>query len=205
MRRAVSQVLDMPWKAWNELWRWLAYPQIRLLFFASGVHWDSGWRLYGTPIVQKHRRSRMSFGPNLSLRSSARSNPLGPSRPVILCTWQAGAVLEVGADFAMTGGSIVAAERITIGNRVTVGANTTIIDTDFHPLDPQQRRLHPQSARTAPVVIEDDVFIGMNCLVLKGVTIGLGSVVGASSVVTNHIPPGTIVAGNPARIIGSVS
>lgn len=145
----------------------------------------------------------MRFGPRLGLRSRVRSNPLGPNHPVILCTWQAGAVLTIGADFGMTGGSIVAAECITIGDRVTIGANTTIIDTDFHPLDPEQRRLHPQEARTAPVVIEDDVFIGMNCLILKGVTIGRGSVIGAGSVVTKSVPPGVIVAGNPERMIRS--
>jgi len=147
----------------------------------------------------------MRFGEGLQLRSSVRSNPLGPNHPVILCVWQAGAILEIGHDFGMTGGSIVAAERITIGDWVTVGANTTIIDTDFHPLDPIQRRLHPQEAKTAPVVIENGVFIGMNCLILKGVTIGQGSVVGAGSVVTRDVPPGTIVAGNPARVIGGIS
>jgi hypothetical protein len=105
------------------------------------------------------------------------------------------------ANFAMTGGTICAAERITIKNNVAVGANTTIIDTDFHPLDPQVRRLRPQDARTAPILIEDDVFIGMNSLILKGVTIGKGSVVGAGSIVTKDVPPGVIVAGNPARIV----
>jgi acetyltransferase-like isoleucine patch superfamily enzyme len=147
----------------------------------------------------------MVFGDRLQLRSTARANPLGANHAVILCTWQAGAVLEIGADFGMTGGSICAAQRITIGDRVAVGANTTILDTDFHPLDPGQRRSDPQAARTAAVVIEDDVFIGMNCLILKGVRIGQGSVVGAGSVVTRDVPAGAIVAGNPARVIGQVS
>ena len=56
----------------------------------------------------------------------------------------------------------------------------------------------------APGVIEDDVFIGMNCLILKGVVIGRGSVVGAGSVVTGNIPPGVMGAGNPARVIRAV-
>jgi acetyltransferase-like isoleucine patch superfamily enzyme len=82
-----------------------------------------------------------------------------------------------------------------------VGANTTIVDTDFHPLDPTERRLRPAEAKTAPIFIEDDVFIGMNCLILKGVRLGQGSVVGAGSVVTKDVPPGSIVAGNPAQVI----
>jgi acetyltransferase-like isoleucine patch superfamily enzyme len=62
----------------------------------------------------------------------------------------------------------------------------------------------PSKARTAAVAIEDNVFIGMNCLVLKGVTIGQGSVVGAGSVVTKDIPKGVIVARNPAKIIQEI-
>ena len=143
----------------------------------------------------------MHFGPGLCLRSSTRSNPLAPNHPVVLCTWQAGAKIEVGANFAMTGGTLCAAEQITIGDNVTVGANSTIVDTDFHPIEPESRRLTPQDAKTDPIVIEDDVFIGMNCLVLKGVHIGRGSTVGAGSVVTRDVPPGVIVAGNPARVV----
>jgi len=196
-----NQAWDTPWKVWNELWRWIAYPRMRLLFAMNGIPWQRGWRIYGVPIIQKHRHSQMRFGSGLGLRSSVRSNPIGPNHPVIMVTWQAGAVLEIGTNFAMTGGTICAAERIIIKNSVAVGANTTIIDTVFHPLDPQVRRLHPQDARTAPILIEDDVFIGMNSLILKGVTIGKGSVVGAGSVVTKDVPPGVIVAGNPARIV----
>jgi acetyltransferase-like isoleucine patch superfamily enzyme len=200
--RVSSRMWDTPWKVRNELWRWLAYPRIRLLFAVNGIPWGCGWHFYGIPIIQKQRDSVMRFGPGFSLRSSTRSNPLGPNHPVILCTWQASAALEIGAHFGMTGGTLCAAERIVIRNNVAVGANTTIIDTDFHPLDPQIRWLRPQGARTAPILIEDNVFIGMNCLILKGVTIGEGSVVGAGSVVTKSVPPGAIVAGNPARIVG---
>jgi len=197
-------VWDTPWKAWNELWRLLAYPQIRLLFYLNGIQWRQGWRLYGVPIIQKHRQSRMSFGPGLQMRSSPRSNPLSPSHPVVLATWQSGSQLEVGANFAMTGGVLCAAERIIIGNHVSVGANTTIIDTDFHPLSAIERHIDPTQGKTAEVIIEDDVFIGMNCLVLKGVTIGHGSVVGAGSVVTRDVLPCTIVAGNPASFVREV-
>ena len=101
----------------------------------------------------------------------------------------------------MTGGTICAAERIIIGNNVAVGANTIITDTDFHPLDFKQRPLKSSEGKTASVVIEDDVFIGVNCMILKGVTIGQGSVVGAGSVVTNGVPPYAIVAGNPATFV----
>lgn len=199
------EAFNTPWKIWNEFLRWLVLPWVWSTFTINGISWGSSWRFYGVPIIQKHRQSIMRFGTGLGLRSSECSNPLGSTHPVILCTWHAGAILEIGDDFSMTGGSIVAAECITIGDCVAVGANTTIIDTDFHPLDPQERRLHPQGAKTAPVVIEDNVFIGMNCLILKGVTIGRGSVVGAGSVVTKDVPAGMIVAGNPACVIREIS
>lgn len=194
-------MLDTPWKVWNEIWRRLAWPRVRLMFALNRIEWGDNWRFYGAPIIQKHRDSQMSFGPGLSLRSSTRSNPLSPNHPVVLATWQSGAVLEVGVRFAMTGGTLCAAERITIGDRVTVGANCVIVDTDFHPSDVTARQRSPNCADTAPVTIEDDVFIGMNCQILKGVTIGRGSVVGAGSIVTRDAPPGAILAGNPARVI----
>ncbi len=196
-----QQAREAPWKVWNEILRLLAYPAVRLLFAWNGIAWGQGWRFYGVPIIQKHRRSSMHFGPGLQLRSSLRSNPLGPNHPVMLVTWRKGASIDVGADFHMTGGTLCAAERISIGNRVAVGANTTIVDTDFHPLDVEGRRTDAAAGKCAAVIIEDDVFIGMNCLVLKGVHIGRGSVIGAGSVVTSDVPPGVIVAGNPAHVV----
>lgn len=195
------EVVNTPWKISNLMCSWISYVPTRLVFALNGVAWGIKWHFYGVPVVQKHRRSVMRFGSNLQLRSFVRSNPLGPNHPVFLCTWNPGAILEIGDDFAMTGGSICAAERITIGTNVAVGANCTIIDTDFHPMNPEFRRQHPQQSNTAPILIEDDVFVGMNCLILKGVTIGHGSVIGAGSVVTKNLPPCVIAAGNPARVI----
>lgn len=197
----MKNAFDTPWKVKNELLRRLVYPWLRILFGINNIAWGKNWKIFGVPIIQKHHRSEMRFGGGLGLRSLPSSNPLGINHRVLLCTWQPGAVLEIGDNFAMSGGSICTAERISIGNDVAVGANTTIIDTDFHPLDPDVRRRTPQAADTAPIRIEDDVFIGMNCLILKGVTIGRGSVVGAGSVVTRDIPAGVIVAGNPAKVI----
>ncbi|MBK8934858.1 MAG: acyltransferase [Chloroflexi bacterium] len=172
------------------------------MFARYSLGWNKDWRLYGVPIIQRHRDSVMQFGPRLQLRSSLRSNPLGPNHPVFLTTWQAGAILKIGGDFGMTGGTICAAESIVIGDRVAIGANTTIIDTDFHPLDAHWRQEHPADARTAPIVIEDDVFVGMHCLILKGVRLGQGCVIGAGSVVTKTVSAGTLAVGNPARLVG---
>ncbi len=200
----LTEAFNTPWKAWNQMIRWLTYPQARLMMALNGIRWGRGWSFYGLPILQKHRQSVMKFGKGFSLRSSARSNPLGPNHPVILSTLRAGAILEIGENFGMTGGSICVGECVKIGDNVAIGANSVIVDTDFHPIDPQKRLTHPQDGKTAPIVIEDNVFIGMNCLILKGVTVGQNSVIGAGSVVSRSIPPHSIAAGNPAIVIRSL-
>ena len=193
--------LDTPWKIWNTLHAWLCLPLVRTKFLLNGIRWAKGGKYFGVPVIQKHRRSEMSLGDGIGLRSSLRSNPLGPNHPVFLTTWQKGAVLKIGRDFAMTGGTLCAAERIEIGDHVTIGANVMVVDSDFHPLDPERRLTHPNDGQTAPVIIEDNVFIGTNSLILKGARIGRGSVIGAGSVVTGNIPAGVIAAGNPARVL----
>lgn len=198
---ALRLALDTPWKAINELERLLLVPLARLQCALAGVSWGTDWKLYGLPIIQKHRRSTLTIGSGLELRSTARSNPLGANRPCILSTRRAGAVLTIGIGFGMTGGSVVCEERVTIGDRVVVGANSIIADTDFHPLTAARRQSDFLDGTTAAVVIGDDVFIGMGTLVLKGVTIGEGSVIGAGSVVTRDIPAGVIAAGNPAQVL----
>ena len=196
---AASKAIDMPWKASNEIRRLLLLPLA--WWRLKGIDVGQGWRCYGLPIIQKHRQSSIQIGKNMGLRSTVSSNPLGANHPVILSTRRAGAKLTIGDNFGMTGGSVVVEEEVNIGNHVLVGANSIITDTDFHPLDPDIRRIRPADAKIAPVIIEDDVFIGMNSLILKGLTIGERSIVGAGSVVTRDVPPRTIVAGNPARII----
>lgn len=198
---ALRMTREMPWKAINELDRLLLLPLARLYVRGAGVSWGHGWRLYGLPIIQKHRRSELTIGDGLELRSTVRSNPLGPNRPCILSTRRANARLVIGDDFKMTGGSVVCEEAITIGNRVTVGCNTIIADTDFHPLDPTLRHDYPLDSTTAPLIIEDDVFIGMQAIILKGVRLGAGCVIGAGSVVTRDVPAGAVAAGNPAQVL----
>ncbi|MCA9996320.1 MAG: acyltransferase [Anaerolineales bacterium] len=135
------------------------------------------------------------------MRSGYATNPLAPNHPVVLSTRTPNARIQIGKDCGFTGATLVAAESIVIGDRVLVGANSTIVDTDFHPLHPHERMLDILNGQHKPIFIEDDVFIGMNCLILKGVRIGRGSVVGAGSVVVSDVPAGVIVAGNPAKIV----
>jgi acetyltransferase-like isoleucine patch superfamily enzyme len=202
--QALQEALKTPWKARNEIERLLQIPFAWLGFRLAGVEIGKAWLCYGLPILQVHRQSQLTIGERASFRSSVYSNPLGVNHACLLCTWTANAALTIGDNFGMTGGSIVCAENIVIGNRVFMGANSTISDTDFHPIEAAIRNERPADGATAPIRIADDVFIGMNCLILKGVSIGNGSVIGAGSVVTKDIPAGVIAAGNPAKVIRSL-
>lgn len=197
----LALALEAPWRITNELRRLFALPYITLLLRTNGVTCGTGCRWLGAPIVQKVRGSTVTIGQRVTFRSWPVSNPLAPNHAVVLATRKPGAVIQIGDDCGFTGATLVAAERIQIGHRVQVGANSTIVDTDFHPLTAAERAQDFLAGAHAPVMIEDDVFIGMNSLILKGVTIGRGSVVGAGSVVTKDVPPGVVVAGNPARVV----
>lgn len=199
--RAFSELLKTPWRLTNEMRRRLVLPFVRTYFAMNGVAWGRGWRIFGLPIIQKHRTSHISLGDYLEMRSWYKSNPLAPNHPVVLSTRWANSEIVVGKSCGFTGTVLVAAQKISIGDRVVFGANTVVVDTDFHPIDPDIRRIDTLNAECAPVVIEDDVFIGMNATILKGVRIGEGSTIGAGSVVVHDVPPYCIAAGNPARVV----
>lgn len=205
MKSRMNSVLDMPWLATTEIRRILAFPWIRLRFLMLGVPWATGLRILGMPLLQRHRGSQIRIGEGSVLRSWESSNPLAPFHPVVLATRSANARIIIGNYFGMTGGSIVAAEQVEIGNSVLVGANVIIADTDFHPISAEERQRDAQAGAVRPIVIEDNVFIGANSIVLKGVRIGAGSVIGAASVVTFDIPPNVVAAGNPARPLRNLS
>ena len=97
--------------------------------------------------------------------------------------------------------SIIAeGDGVFIGRNCLIGFNVTIMDSDFHDLNPT-KRLDPTNIKTKKVIIEDNIFIGSNVLILRGVHIGKNSVIAAGSVVTKSFPENCVIAGNPAKII----
>lgn len=94
---------------------------------------------------------------------------------------------------------------ITIGKDCRIGFGCVFFDSDFHGIHPDDRDLPGEVMPDAPVVIGDNVFLGSNVTVLKGVSIGNGSIIGAGSVVSKSIPPMTIAAGNPCRVIRQIT
>jgi acetyltransferase-like isoleucine patch superfamily enzyme len=102
----------------------------------------------------------------------------------------------------MSGSSIVAREHIVIERNVFIGANCVVVDSYMHLIDSEERiSMRSAGIATAPVRLEEKVWLGMNVVVLKSVTLGRNTVVGAGAVVSRSLPPNVIAAGNSAKII----
>jgi acetyltransferase-like isoleucine patch superfamily enzyme len=144
------------------------------------------------------------FGQGIKFNSSTKSNFVGIFKPCSLYI-AANASLEIGNHSGFSGVSIFCTNSISIGDYVNFGGNVSVWDTDFHPLDFQPRRIHDiRYIKTKPIVIGNDVFIGANSIIMKGVTIGDRSIIGAGSVVTRDVPGNEIWAGNPAKYIKKI-
>lgn len=101
--------------------------------------------------------------------------------------------INIGKNFQASGVCIFSNSSVTIGDNVLVGANCLIVDDDMHPLLHSDRLLYPFKSATKPIYIGDDVWIGANVTLLKGVTIGDKSVIGSGVVVRSDVPPGTVL------------
>jgi acetyltransferase-like isoleucine patch superfamily enzyme len=112
-----------------------------------------------------------------------------------------GASIELGDRVQVNNNAFIKSEGagIRIGDDGLLGSNVEVLDSDFHDLHPDRRR--GGRPKMAPVDIGPNVFVGNGARILKGVTIGAHTVIGAGSVVTTSIPEGVIAAGNPARVI----
>lgn len=113
------------------------------------------------------------------------------------------ALLKISGTVAMSNTVIVATKEITLGHNVMIGGGVTIVDSDFHSLDYNHWFTSDDRnfMTSCPVHIGNNVFIGMHSIILKGVTIGDGSVIAAGSVVTKEVPANEIWGGNPAHFI----
>jgi len=182
MKDNLEIFFNTPWKLFHEILMYLFKPFVLIYLEMNGVKIGKGSKFYGFPKIYKHRNSLIKIGDNFECRSWWFSNPLGVNHPTIICTWQEGAQIKIGDGVGVTGGSIVAAKNITIGNRVLIGVNSTIIDTDFHPVNSRNRRYQKVGIKCLPVEIGNNVFIGMNSIVLKGVKVSNDEIVPAGNV-----------------------
>lgn len=174
----IRRVLTHPSTAWS-----LLNAQLRL---RRAGHVPFSIRLSG--------RARAGGGGRITLGD--RLNIIGTTVPVELIAAPGAELLIGDGTFINYGSSIAAQESVSIGRDCAIGQYAIINDNDYHQID-DKRRMPP----SAPVVLEDRVWLGARVTVLKGVRIGHDAVIGAGSVVTRDIPPCSVAVGVPARVV----
>jgi acetyltransferase-like isoleucine patch superfamily enzyme len=188
-------------QTWSSVWLKL---KLRALGCSYGAHLLADGRV----VLRVRMRGAIQLGNNVTIKSRFTSNLIGLTGPAVLECILQGRIL-VGDNTGCSAVIISSRSKVTVGRNVNIGGNVRIFDHDHHCLDHLTRR-HPQrdfeATATAPVVIGDDVFIGAQAIILKGVTIGDRAIIGAGAVVSlRHVPADTIVAGNPARVVRTLS
>lgn len=178
------------------------YNLIRLKMY--GVEYGRHCVIHGKLYINLFSTARVKIGDNLYFSSGWGINALcANKRGMIYATENAR--ITIGNNVGMSSTVLWAHESITIGNHVKIGGNSILIDTDSHNMDYLVRRgQYTDWGVSKPIVIEDDAFIGVNCIILKGVTIGARSIIAAGSVVTKSIPADCVAGGNPAKVIKSL-
>jgi acetyltransferase-like isoleucine patch superfamily enzyme len=166
--------------------------------------WLSGARIQGSPILYQPLQAVglgvIEFSEQVKI--GVFPSPFFFSTYAYIEARNENARVSIGDDTWISNGFSAIAEHtsITIGQRVLIGSNVEIIDSDFHGIRVGDRKVS-KAEWARPVVIEDDVFLGSSVRVLKGVTIGRGAVIANSSLVVSDVPPSTVSGGNPARVI----
>jgi acetyltransferase-like isoleucine patch superfamily enzyme len=182
------------------LWKWLA-----------GLRYKRNFVCADTAVL--HETARIIN--NLANSEAIEIGPYTHVRGELL-TFGHGGCIKVGK-YCYIGehSRIWSSKCIAIGDRVLISHNVNIFDNSTHPVSAKKRHEQFRQIITTghpinidldeqPVMIGNDVLIGCMSIILAGVTIGEGAIIGAGSVVTKDIPPYTIAAGNPARIIREI-
>lgn len=182
----------------------------KVKFWMNDIEYGTGMKVHNVVYLTKHPEACMKIGCNVTVTSGEAFNPLCRNIHASFCLERSTSLIEIGDDTGMSSPCIWAKERISIGNRVMIGGDCILMDSDAHNLDYRVRGSRERigkiskdalTAKTAPIIIGDDVLIGTRCIILKGVSIGDRSIIAAGSIVTKSIPADCIAGGNPCRVI----
>ncbi|PHK08843.1 transferase [Nostoc linckia z14] len=185
--------------------KFLSKVTCNIIFYGQNVE-HKNYSTIGVPFVSVTIGGEFKIGRNLKMNNTLAGNPIGRSQRCIFFV-NKNAQLIIGNNVGISQTAIVCHKQIIIEDNVKIGGGTCIYDTDFHSIDPNVRK-NPKMDRAqkanAAVVIKANAFIGANSTILKGVTIGENSVIGACSLVTKSVPDNEIWAGNPAKFVKAV-
>lgn len=168
-------------------------------------------RFCGDVSFRINKPSKVIFGKGLIITGGYNINALSPSEHSCILV-RKDTELIIGDNCGFSSICISVHDSIRIGSNVIIGANTRLNDSNGHCINYLERRMERRykdwsklNIDHAPIVIEDDVFIGACCIISKGITIGARSIVAAGSVVVKSIPPDEVWGGNPAKFIKKLS
>lgn len=181
----------------------------------SGFPYDISYNIDGKPIIIKRlwydrifrnlKGGSISIGKNFSCLNKVNSNSIGLIQPCVFDILEDGSIIRIGNNVGISGSTLNATKSITIEDNVNIGSGCIITDTDSHPIEYSHRISNKKEfIKSAPIVIKEGAFVGARSIILKGVTIGKHSVIGAGSVVSKSVPDYCIACGNPAIIIKNI-
>ena len=184
----------------------------KLILKLNKVSFGKDLLLKGVPFIFNKKGASIRIGNRCTIKSSFLSNLVGLYQKTIIVTRVPGAQIVIGNGVGISGATIYARKKITIGDNTCIGGNVKILDNDFHPVETEKRNLllsgkAPESGErmewigTKEIEIGKNCFIGCNAIILKGTKLGDGCVVGAGAVVSGTFEPGSVIVGNPARVI----
>ena len=171
------------------------------IFVGNGVSYKK-FKCNGYPYIHVSLDAKFTVGNNFVMNNGANFSDSGINGKCRIEV-RDNAILKLGNNVGLSDVTITCHEKILIGNNVIIGVGTQIRDTDNHSLNPFDRLngLDWKNKKTQPIKIGDNVFIGTNTIILKGVEIGDNCIIAAGSVVTKSIPENEIWGGNPAKFL----
>ena len=175
----------------------------RFKFWNKGITFGANLRIANSIYIKLGTNTKVVIGNNFAFSSGGYYNPLSRNihGAIVL---EKNATLTIGDSVGISSACLWIYESLTVGSRTKIGGDCIIIDSDAHSLNYMERRNGPPdrpNAKSKGIIIGADVLVGTRCVILKGVTIGDRSIIGAGSVVTQNIPSDCIAAGNPAKVI----
>lgn len=176
----------------------------RVMLALKRVTWPARIKIRGYPAIITIKGTRLHLGEGVVLNSAGRRYHAHMHSPLKLLLDRPGAEIIIGGATRLNGACLHAGQSIRIGKRCLLASGVQVIDSNAHRLcmtAPEQRIQSVDACR--PVVIGDDVWIGMNSIILPGTVIGSGCVIGAGCVVSGDIPAGSIVRQAPLQISGA--
>lgn len=174
-----------------------------LLLKLLKVEYDNTLNINGRVFLRN--KGTIKIERDVVINSKYSSNPIGGQSFTSIVVLE-NAVLKIGNNVGISNSAIYCAQKIIIGNKVYIGGDCKIYDTDFHSIFLCDRMIRPEkNQKISPVIIKDGAFIGTGTIILKGVTVGKESVIAAGSVIVKDIPDNEIWGGNPAKFLRKIN